>query len=77
VLAGATIEAVLHWRPQESSPGTAGRQTAVATLVASRTMSQPDKDIDRWSLHHFIEVAVYLKLLKLDGIGGSASMAAS
>jgi hypothetical protein len=29
-------------------------------------MSQPDKDIDRWSLHHFIEVAAHLKLLKLD-----------
>ena len=29
-------------------------------------MSKPDSNIDRWELHHFIEVAGHLNLLKLD-----------
>jgi hypothetical protein len=66
VLAGATIEALLHWRLKQPSPGEAAVQKAVAALVAKRVMSQPDKDIDRWELHHFIEVAAHLKLLKPD-----------
>jgi hypothetical protein len=29
-------------------------------------MSKPDSNIDRWELHHFIEVAGHLSLLKPD-----------
>jgi hypothetical protein len=29
-------------------------------------MSKPDSNIDRWELHHFIEVAGHLNLLKPD-----------
>jgi hypothetical protein len=66
VLAGAAIEALLHWRLQEPSPGPAAIQAAVTTLVQSGTISKPDSNIDRWELHHFIEVAAHLNLLKPD-----------
>jgi len=57
VLAGATIEALLHWRLQEASPGAAAVQLAAKALAASGKMSDPGTDIDRWDLHHFIEVS--------------------
>lgn len=66
VLAGATIEALLHWRLQEPSPGLAAAQAAGATLAASGKISRPSNDIDRWELHHFIEVAAHLNLIKPD-----------
>jgi hypothetical protein len=66
VLAGATIEALMHWRLQEPQPGNAAIQSAIATLVSNGTISKPDSNIDRWDLHHFVEVAGYLKLLKPD-----------
>jgi hypothetical protein len=66
VLAGAAIEALLHWRLQEPSPGSAAIAAAVTDLVSRKAMTQPDKDIDRWSLHHFIEVAAHLGLVKSD-----------
>lgn len=64
VLAGATIEALLHWRLQEPSPGAGTVQSAAKALAASGKMSDPGADIDRWGLHHFIEVSVHLGLLK-------------
>jgi hypothetical protein len=66
VLAGATIEALLHWRFQEPSPGSNVVQGAVTALVASRTLNKPSSDMDRWELHHFIEVAAHLNLIKPD-----------
>jgi hypothetical protein len=66
VLAGATIEALLHWRLQEPSPGSAAIDAAIGVLVADGKISKPDSDLDQWELHHFIEVATYLKLLKPD-----------
>lgn len=66
VLAGAAIEALLHWRLQEALPGDAAIQEAIAALVASGAISKPDKNIDRWDLHQFIEVAAHLDLLKPD-----------
>jgi hypothetical protein len=66
VLAGATTEALLHWRLQEPSPGPTAVQAAVATLVAQRTINNPGNNLDRWHLHEFIEVAGHLGLLKPD-----------
>jgi hypothetical protein len=66
VLAGATIEALLHWRLQEPSPGAAALQDAVGELVAIKKISKPNTNIDRWELHHFIEVADKLGLLSPD-----------
>jgi hypothetical protein len=64
VLAGAAIEALLHWRLQEPSPGAAAVQSAVTALTGTRKL--PFSDIDRWDLDQFIEVAAQLNLLKLD-----------
>jgi hypothetical protein len=66
VLAGATIEALLHWRLQEPLPGSGVVQGAVTTLVANKTMNKPSSDMDRWELHHFIEVAAHINLIKPD-----------
>ena len=66
VLAGATIEALLHWRLQKPSPGSTAIQAAVDASVARGAISRPDSNVDRWDLDHYIEVAAHLKLLKPD-----------
>jgi hypothetical protein len=66
VLAGATIEALLHWRLQQPSPGLAAVQAAAATLAASGKTGKPHNHIDNWTLQQFIEVAAHLDLLKPD-----------
>jgi hypothetical protein len=62
VLAGAAIEALLHWRLQEPPPDVAAVDRAVTLLKKRMTFS----DIDRWDLDQFIEVAAHLKLLEPD-----------
>ena len=58
VLAGAAIEALLHWRLQE--PSTFPEiQVAATALEANGTIKKRRSDIDRWELHDFIEVAAY------------------
>jgi hypothetical protein len=66
VLAGATIEALLHWRLQQLSPGSTDVQAAVNRLVAAGKIGKPNTDLDYWTLHYFIEVAGELKLLSPD-----------
>ena len=66
VLAGATIEAILHWRLQEPTPGSTAVKAAVNSLVASGTIGKPNSDLDYWELHHFIEVAAHLGLIGPD-----------
>ena len=69
VLAGAAIEALLHWRLQSPSPGAAAVDSAVKSLTRTKRMSF--KDIDRWDLDQFIEVASSLGLLKPDTSGAA------
>jgi hypothetical protein len=64
VLASAAIEALLHWRLQETLPGAAAVQSVVTSLTGTRKM--PVSDIDRWDLEQFIEVAAQLGLLEPD-----------
>jgi hypothetical protein len=66
VLAGATIEALLHWRLREPSPGATAVQAAVPHLVSSGKINRPHSSIDRWELHQFIGVAEHFNLLKPD-----------
>jgi hypothetical protein len=63
VLAGAAIEALLHWRLQQP-PEDAEVDKAVKALKGTKKM--PFGDIDRWNLDQFIEVAAYLDLLAPD-----------
>ena len=64
VLAGAAIEALLHWRLREQLPGAVTVDNAVKAL--SGTKKLPFSQIDRWDLHQFIEVAAQLNLLNSD-----------
>jgi hypothetical protein len=63
-LAGAAIEALLHWRLREPPPDATEVDHAVNALTVTRKM--PFSDIDRWDLDQFIEVAAYLDLLTPD-----------
>jgi hypothetical protein len=66
VLAGATIEALLHWKLQEPPITRASVDAAVTQLVTAKVLSKPSADIDDWTLHHFVEVAVQLKVITAD-----------
>lgn len=67
VLAGAAIEALLHWRLQEVSPGAAAVEAAVKVLLGTHVFKKnPSKDLNDWSLHHFIEVTAHLGLIRPD-----------
>jgi hypothetical protein len=66
VLAGATIEALLHWKLQEPHITEASRNAAVNALVESKKMQNPSTDIDRWTLSQFVEVAERLGVVKSD-----------
>jgi hypothetical protein len=64
VLAGAAIEALLHWR-LDQPPTTIDIDRSVATLVAKRVF--PNKlpgNRDSWGLHHFIEVSGDLTIIQ-------------
>lgn len=66
VLAGATIEALLHWKLQEPPLNSSAIQAAVATVVAAKKCDKPNSDLDRWGLQQFIEVAAELSVIKAD-----------
>lgn len=67
VLAGATIEALLHWRLQGPSPGPVVISEAIDQLmVAGKMKKKPHSSLDHWELHQYIEVAGHLELLSED-----------
>jgi len=66
VLAGATIEALLHWKLQEPPLNSATIQNAVTALVAAKKCDQPNNDFAPWGLHHYIVVAAHLDVIKAD-----------
>ena len=66
VLAGATIEALLHWRLQEPPPDDVAIQRAIDTLVAAGKLRKPPTDRDVWGLNEFIKVSAHLGLIKPD-----------
>jgi hypothetical protein len=65
VLAGAAIEALLHWRLGKTTK--AQRQDAgKAAISAKMLIREPNSDIDSWGLGELIEVAGQLALLEKD-----------
>jgi hypothetical protein len=64
VMAGAAIEALLHWRLKEPPPDATEVDRAVNALKGTR--KKPFSDIDHWDLDQFIEVAAHLDLLTPD-----------
>jgi hypothetical protein len=65
VLAGASIEALLHWRLNQPPPSNVDISQSVDTLFAQRTFGKrrPPSNRDNWTLHHFIEVSGDLKII--------------
>jgi hypothetical protein len=66
ILAGATIEALLHWRLSEPPPTSAEIANAVSNLKTSRQHFSPPASHDDWVLSHFVAVAEVLMLIKPD-----------
>ena len=65
ILAGAAIEALLHWGLDQSSPTAAEISRSVANLMAKVTFSKrPPRSRDHWDLYHFIEVSGDLCIIK-------------
>lgn len=62
VLAGSVIEALLLWALKKHDQDE--RSTAVNTLLKDRTLkSDPGENLDKWTLHTFVEVASDLKII--------------
>jgi hypothetical protein len=65
VLAGAAIEALLHWSLEQVPKPS--RDGAVKSAVSSGLLTRkPPGNFDSWGLHHFIEVAGELKVLDVN-----------
>lgn len=65
VLAGSAIEALLLW--DLTNRHSKELVAAVTALVGNKTFDKkPSSSPDEWSLHHYLEVAAYLKILKGD-----------
>jgi hypothetical protein len=63
VLAGATVEALLFWALKQQS--STEISTAISNLISTSILSSdPGNDIEKWSLHHLIEVANDLDTIK-------------
>lgn len=64
VLAGSTIEALLHWKIQEH-PQKQEIEAALKTVVIANKATKPRaNDPDTWDLAHFIEVAAEMKFIE-------------
>lgn len=65
ILAGAAMEALLHWTLGTGTPSASAISAAITKLTASGTFARtPPANIDDWSLHHFIEVCGETAVLK-------------
>lgn len=65
VLAGAAIEALLHWRLDQPPTTTTDIDHSVTTLVARKVFpNKPPLNRDSWGLHHFIEVSGDLTIIQ-------------
>jgi hypothetical protein len=65
VLAGAAIEALLHWRLDQPPPTDVEIRQSVDTLHGQGVFgkNKPPSNRDNWTLHHFVEVSGNLKII--------------
>jgi hypothetical protein len=69
VLAGAAIEALLHWKLGRPPLTSADLSKASSEAVSQGKLKQkPRSDLDRWKLEQYIEVASVLNLIKPDTV---------
>jgi len=68
VLAGATIEALLHWKLNEAPYPTQRAGAGKVVAAAGKLKGPPPSDFDLWGLQHFIEVAGALNVIKPDTV---------
>jgi hypothetical protein len=65
VLAGSVVEALLLWALQQQAAADVDR--AVKTLQQNRTLTtHPGQDLERWTLHPYIEVAAELNIIEAE-----------
>jgi hypothetical protein len=65
VLAGAAIEALLHWKLNQSPPST----SEIASVVSAGKMNMPSKnDLNWWGLEQFIGLAEHRGIIKADTV---------
>ena len=65
VLAGAAIEALLHWKLGQSPLTPAALINAGSAVVTKRKLTKkPPTDLDHWKLQEFIEIAGELEVIK-------------
>lgn len=65
VIAGSVIEALLLWRLKQHKQDEV--KTAISTLLDEEILkSDPGRDLDKWNLHSFIEVAAKLEIIGED-----------
>jgi hypothetical protein len=69
ILAGAAVEALLHWRLDQPPTTTAEINHSVTTLVAKKIFPrQPPRSRDHWNLHQFIEVSGDLSIIQANTV---------
>ena len=69
VLAGAAIEALLHWRLDQPSTTAADISRSVTTLMTKRVfLRKPPASRDDWNLRHFIEVSGDLDIIQANTV---------
>ena len=65
VLAGAALEALLHWRLSQPPLTKADRKSAGSAAVSSKKLTKiPHANLDDWNLQELIEMAGQLKIIK-------------
>jgi hypothetical protein len=70
VLSGSAIEALLLWALQQRAPTDITAATK-ALIASSELKSEPDRNLERWDLHEYTEVAANLKVIKPDKAGAT------
>jgi hypothetical protein len=72
ILAGAAIEALLHWRLDQPPPTSTEIDNSVNALVATGVLrTKPPLNRDNWSLRHFIEVSGYLTIIRANTVAAA------
>ena len=62
-MAGAAVEALLLWALQEHQLPADRNQAAQALLASRKLAKKPNRQIERWDLAEYIEIAAHLNVI--------------